>query len=130
MNVVDHTYGGTVGIHTPRKLGDQSVMVRPRVVELLNATTEKALCIVRAPYKCGKSAAIRRWTLDTGKNLRWLHLVKHVATADEFWLQLFVAVSSHLFRSALHPVDSDFALSSISRLTALFKHATPVHLDH
>ncbi|AIY01161.1 hypothetical protein ART_1562 [Arthrobacter sp. PAMC 25486] len=72
--------------------------------------------------------ALRQWAADTNKDLLWLHVAQHIATAEQFWLQLHDALSSHLGLPNMPPDDPDFSVSPISHLTALLKDATPFTL--
>src|SRR5579863_817705 len=80
-----------------------NVVLRPRLIERLNASMSFALTLLIAPAGFGKTTLLIQWMRQTDRAVAWLSIDEHESDVSRFAFDTMVAL-----RQALRPKYPDF----------------------
>src|SRR4051812_35305496 len=84
----------TTKLHAPRARAGARSVVRPRLVERLNAAQDRPLLLISAPAGSGKTTLLVDWIAHNARHIAWLALDEDDNDPARFWTYFIAALQT------------------------------------
>ncbi|MHA7271108.1 helix-turn-helix transcriptional regulator [Arthrobacter sp. HLT1-20] len=128
MSVAEFDRSSAVASRPARLPNINGLLLRPRVVALLEAAAAAPVCIVSGPRGCGKTVVLQQWSSETSRNIAWLTLEDRATTADQLFQLLHLALGTPSHAGLSRRTVVDVAEDPIRQLADCLRGSEPTTL--